>query len=145
MWTYHMKNSLRKNPVVNSGGYQKRLNEVDEKLKNLYILRKNLISIEETVKENVLPSDISRYRQLEKIISEADGVDDAWEEASDELEELEKKLPMAWIENEKALHRCNANINILKKEKNILVRVVKTEGGEAVYKQPDISIIPGRK
>ncbi len=136
---------IKKNPLVNSGGYQKRLDEVDAKLKNLYILRKNLLSIEESVRENMLPADVSRYRQLEKIISETNEFNDAWEDASDELEELEKRLPMAWIENEKALHRCNGNIDILKKEKKILERVVKTEGGTAVYKQPDISMKPGHK
>lgn len=136
---------IRKNPLVNSGGYRKRLDEVDLRLKNLYILRKSLMDVEETVRENVLPSDISRYRQLQKIISEANEFNDAWEDASDEIEELEKRLPMPWIENEKALHRCNGNINILKKEKKILERVIKTEGGDAVYKQPDISMKPGYK
>lgn len=136
---------IKRNPLMKSSGFQKRLEVVDVILKELYILRKSLQVIDEDLKKNVLPSDISRYRQLAKIMSEANEFNDEWEQAEDELEDMEKRLPVAWIENEKSLHRCNKNIEIMKKEKRILERVIKTEGGTSVQKEPEIHMVPGHK
>lgn len=134
---------IKRNPSMQAGGFHKRLETVDAKLKDLYILRKALQAIEENVKENILPADITRFRQLQKIISEADEFNDAWEEAEDELEEMEKRLPAAFVENERSLHRCKKNIELLKREKRILERVIKTEGGASVKKEPEIHVVPG--
>lgn len=106
-----------------------RKEEVDEKLHQLYIERKHLREIESDIKIVVPDSTLNRYRQLKRQISEAEERDDHIEAAMDELEELEDALPFAVVENERKLLRCENSIEVLKKEKRILERIIKTEGG----------------
>lgn len=134
---------LKKNPSLRKENLEKRFDEVDAKLKELYILRKSLKGIAEHGKQNIFPEDISRYKYLQKCLSEAREFDDTWENAEDEMEELGKRLPPSWIENQNKLFQCQRNIENLKKEKKILARVIKEEGGQKVTKEKKVDIVPG--
>lgn len=136
---------IKKNPLSGKSGYKKRLETVENKLKDLYIFRKSLYAVKERVEKEILPSDISRYYQLRKFLDDKKCSDDMWEGVQDELKELEERLPEIFMENAKALHQCNADIKILKKEKQILERVIKTEGDLLVQKNPEICMQPKKK
>ena len=100
----------------------------------------------EEVNEKMLPKDVMRYRQLQKRLSEIRDFDDDWEKVSDELEALEKELPAIFIDAEKRLRQYRTNIAVLSKEKKILERVIKTEGGSELIKERNIEmhVIPGK-
>lgn len=118
---------LKKQPNVQISSLEKRLSTVDAKLKEQYILRKELRDIDDIVKSNIPSELIDDYRKQQKILETATKFDDRWEQAEDKIAELEKYFPAMWIENEKRLQRCEYNIRILRNEKNVLKRVVETE------------------
>ena len=93
----------------------------------------------------VSPDVIERHRQLLHQFSSAKEYDAVSEAVEDELERLEAKLPYAFIINSRQLHRCQQNIEVLKKEKNVLGRVIKTEGGNNKSLNVDVHISPARK
>lgn len=108
---------------------------VEERLHQLYLERKHLKRMEEDFKLVVPADTINRYRQLQRKLSEAREWDETLEYDADELEELEKVLPVSVLENETKLVRCENNIELLKKERRILNRIIKTEGGKGIYEQ----------
>lgn len=130
---------IKMNPPQTSG-YSKRLEVVESRLKDLYIFRKSLRAIEERAKKDILPSDISRYYQLQKTVKDAGCLDEAWEQAREELDMLEQKLPEVFKQNTVTLYRCNAEIENLKNEKRILERIVSRETEDKMLKAPKAHI-----
>lgn len=135
---------LKNNPSMNYAAMEKRLQNVDEKLKELYIQRKLLKEMESNVQEEISGALISRYHMLKKIMSESREFDDRWEKAEDELEDIIIQLPSAFIENDNKLNSCNRTIENLKKEKRILGRVLETEGGSLKSLNKELEITPGK-
>ena len=134
---------LKEHPNVSVIQMEKRLVSISERLKELYILRKALKEIDTTVRTQIPAEQVNRYRQLQKQLSEAREFDDKWESAEDEMQELEKILPAAFVENEQKLRRCERTIEVLKKEKKVLARVVNTEGGKEKQLQKEVRNVPG--
>lgn len=134
---------IKAHPNVSIIQMEKRLVSINERLKELYILRKGLKEIEQSVRTEIPSGQVSRYRQLQKILSESREFDDWWEEAEDEKQELEKILPAAFVENEQKLRRCERNIEILKNEKKVMARVITTEGGKEKQLEKQVSVVKG--
>ena len=138
---------LKKQPHITLTGLVERKTTVDKKLKEYRLEKKSLERVEANVKESVMPAEIIRYRQIQKLLAKVGEFDDEWEVLYDELEKLESVLPAVFIDSEKRLQRCRNNIEILNKEKKILERVIKTEGGSELMKarKMDMHVMPGQK
>lgn len=138
---------LKKQPHITLTGLVQRKAVVDKKLKEYHWEKKSLERVESNVKENMMPAEIIRYRQIQKRLAELGDFDDEWEVLSDELAELERVLPAVFIDSEKRLQQCRNNIAVLNKEKKILERVIKTEGGNELLKERQLEkhVSPGHK
>lgn len=138
---------LNKQPHISLTGLANRKIEVEKKLKQYYTEKKALEKAVEEVKEKMLPQDVMRYRQLQKRFSEIRDFDDEWEKVSDELERMEKVLPAFFVDAEKRMSQYRINIGVLNKEKKILERVIRTEGGIELMKEPKMQmhVTPGKK
>ena len=136
---------LNRNPGISMERLQKRSAEVDARLKELYIERKMLLKVEADMKLTVSPDVIERHSQLLHQLSAVKEYDAVSESAEDELERLESKLPYAFVINSRQLHRCEQNIEVLKKEKRVLGRVIETEGGYNKSLNVDVHVSPAHK
>ena len=138
---------LKNQPYVSLSNMLQRKQEVEKTLKIYHTEKKALERAADEVKVNVLPADVARYRLLQKRLSEIRDFDDEWEQLSDELEELEKILPAVFIDSEKRLTQYRRNIVLLNKEKKILERVIKTEGGNELIQEQkmEMHVMPGQK
>lgn len=138
---------LKRQPYISLTSLMNRKNEIDKTLKLYHTEKKALEKASNVVKGNALPADVMRYQQIKKRISEIENFDDEWERLSDELEELEKILPAVFIDSENRLQNYRVNIAVLNKEKKILERVIKTEGGSEFMKehQMEMRVMPGKK
>ena len=97
------------------------------------------------MKLTVSPDVIERHSQLLHQLSAVMEYDAVSESAEDELERLESKLPYAFVINSRQLHRCEQNIEVLKKEKRVLGRVIETEGGYNKSLNVDVHVSPAHK
>ena len=122
--------------------YHQRENEVQKELKELYRELDYLEEIETSMKETVSEEVLYRYRQLTDMIERATEWTDELEYAQDELEDLKENLPFLFSDTEAKRLRCKNNIEVLKKEKRMLTRILKTEEGEEfdIFIRPDESI-----
>lgn len=122
--------------------YHQRETMVQKKLKDLYRERDYLEELEKSMKETVSEEDVYRYRQLTDMLENATEWTDELEYAQDELEDLKENLPFLFFDTEAKLLRCKNNIEVLKKEKRMLTRILKTEEGaiDNIFIRPDESI-----
>ena len=135
---------IKNNPSATYGSMVERLEKINLMLKSLYVERKMLTELEENVRRDVPDGYITRFRALQRILQESRNFDDRWEAAEDELEELERKLPASFVENESKLRNCNKTIESLKKETRILERIIKTEGGNGKDIEKELTVKPGK-
>lgn len=120
---------IKNNPFANKRELVAREEIIEDKLKNFYIQRKALRSMKDEF-GLLVPKEISdEYFRLRKQISDIRKEDDTWENIADELEEMEKDLPEAFITIMDDLVECEAKIKLVRNEKKILERIIQMEGG----------------
>ena len=123
---------LKQNQDILQGNYVKRKEVVEQLLRDKYVERNYLKRIISDVEGNVSPSILTRYHMLKHTLLE-EVVEEEWsaqhENMQEELEEIEKSLPFSFIDAKEKLFYVERSISKLKNEKQIITRIVDTEGG----------------
>lgn len=118
---------LKKNSKMTHTQLDRRLTNVKEQLHECYVQRKTIRELEQALQLMVSREDIEHYHQLIIQLGDAKDWDEKYEQAQDELNALEEHIPISFIENAKRLKQCENSIELLKKEEQILERIIETE------------------
>lgn len=118
---------LKRNPNKSLSELKERRDFLDNHLKTLYIDRKSLRQIEEDIAKKIEPDILLQYKQLKQRLSNIEEWEDTWEVIEDEIEKLENKLPVAFINSDEKLRSCERQIELFKKERRVLDRVIESE------------------
>lgn len=118
---------LKKNPKMTQTQLDMRLTNINEQLHELYVQRKVGRELESTLRLMLSKEDMERYRQLKIQLENISDWNESCEQAQDELRELEERLPISFIKNVENLKKYESSIEVLKKEKKILERIIETE------------------
>ena len=119
---------IKNNPPRDVSELFERRENLEEKIKNLYVRRKALRKMKDNFDLLISKEKSDEYLRLKKKLSSIREDDDSWELIQDEIALLEENLPEAFISNSEDLVECEAKIKLLQSEKKTLERIIRTEG-----------------
>ena len=121
---------IRTHSLKSYDAIEKKDDELDARLKQLYMRRKGFYEIKEIYEKSIEPELLKHFLRLEKEMLSAREEDDIGDRIQEELEELSTHIPYEIRENERKLLRCEVQINMLKQEKRVVSRVKNNERGK---------------